>query len=131
MTVPAQFDARLDVRTVDHQDQYFNRKLVFLNLEGVLSNRGYRIERVETRQDGRESPPALRIKTNYSSQLVVGVAVGLRVVQHDDTYYQQKLVFDGLEETLKAHGFLIEWCSTRESGQHSSLAIRVTLGEYS
>jgi hypothetical protein len=58
--------ATLRVCTVEHHDVYFNRKLVFLNLESILKGLGYRVKAVETRQDGKGTPPAIRIKTNYS-----------------------------------------------------------------
>jgi hypothetical protein len=118
---------KLHLRSVNHRDSYFNCKLVFLDLEPVLASKGYRIERAETRQHGRGTPPALRVKTNGSQKLDVEATVKIRLMENDDQYFKHKLVFDDLEETLKKYGFLIAWCSTREQGQHSPLALRVSL----
>jgi hypothetical protein len=126
MATPMPCRVTLHLCTIDHQDVYFDRKLVFLNLESVLETFGYRVKSVETRQGGRGTPPALRIKTTYSRRLDVETDVKLRVVTCDHGF-EHKLVFDGLEENLKAKGFVISWTSTRESGQHSPLAIRITL----
>jgi hypothetical protein len=53
--------------------------------------------------------------------------VKIRLVDYDDGSFKHKLVFDDLEESLTKHGFLIATCSTREDGQHSPLALRITL----
>ena len=119
--------ATLLVRTVNHQDQYFNCKLVFVNLESVLGSKGYEIQSAETRQDGRGTAPALRIGTSYQQRLNVQIDTRLRLVDSNDTYFKHRLVFDNLEDNLKTHGFVVGSCSTREDGQHSPLAIRVTL----
>ena len=116
----------LRVCTVEHKDVYFNRKLVFVNLESKLKDLGYRVKAVETRQDGCGTPPAIRIKTNYSPKLDTEAGVQLRVVKCEHGF-DHKLVLEGLEEHLKAHGFLVTWSATRELGQHSPLAIRITL----
>lgn len=119
--------SKLHLRTVNYRDSYFNCKLVFLDLEPILASKGYRIERTETRQHGRGTPPALRVKTNSSQNINVEATVKIRLMNNDDQYFKHRLVFDDLEETLKEYGLLIARCSTREQGQHSALALRVSL----
>ena len=53
MAAPMPCNVKLRVCTVEHSDAYFNRKLVFLNLESELKRLGYRVKAVETRQNGK------------------------------------------------------------------------------
>jgi hypothetical protein len=117
----------LKVRLATYSDTYCNRKLVFENLETILQKRGHRVISAETRECGRGTALALRIKTKSQAGRKLEISTNLSVVENDDDYFTHRIVFRNLEDRLEAEGILIELCSTRESGRGTPLALRVSL----
>jgi hypothetical protein len=117
--------ASLNLDLADYSDTYCNSKIVFADLEAVLAKHGVKIQAVETRADGRGSPPALRIRTSARPPKHYRIQTDLRLIEHRSGAYTHKVVFLGLESELKKQGLNIELCSTRSHKQGSVLALRV------
>lgn len=103
----------------------FNRKIVLENLENILSADRIYLSRVETRQSGRYSPVAIRVRSNVSLTFKAEVPVDIIIVEHSDQHFNRKIVFYGLEEELEHNGLIIESCETRLYGLGTPLAVRV------
>src|ERR1700704_5364749 len=104
-----------EIRLAEYSDTYCNRKLVFENLEDVLQKKGYRVAPAETRERGRGTVLALRIKTKSQAGKKLAISTNLSVVKNSDEYFTYRIIFRNLEENLEAEGILIKLCSTRES----------------
>ena len=117
----------LKLRLATYSDTYCNRKLVFENLENILQKNGYRVNSAETRESGRGTALALRIKTKAQAGKTLEVSTNLSVVENHDGYFTHRIIFRNLEEKLETEGVVIELCSTRESGRGTPLALRLSL----
>lgn len=117
----------LKIRLVPYRDSYCNAKLVFENLEEILGSAGLKIVRAETRESGRGSCPALRIRTSSPKKVLLELPVRLDLKTHDDGQYGHKLILHNLESGLRENGVVIGLCSTRAAGRNSELALRLTL----
>jgi hypothetical protein len=117
----------LQIRIVQHNDNHFNRKVVFVNLEEILSNKGVTVRSVETRESGRGTPIATRVLSDYSKALSFSSPVSLVVASHDDSHFNSKITLIGLEEALESQGFKVGTCETRANGPGTPMAIRAKL----
>lgn len=117
----------LELRTVLHNDKHFNCKLVSPDLEKVLQREGISLKGVETREFGRGSPVAIRVRTDHLPKLNLRVEVDICITNHEDAHFNAKIVFNGLEEVLGKNGVVLAACETRAAGEPSPIAVQVRL----
>lgn len=123
--------ATLEVGVEGHADSKFNSKLVFYDLEPLLGQKGYLIQSSESRgtpQKRRDTPMAVRALTSSGAQMSrQKINVKLRIIEHEDTHSNAKIVFEGLEEALALEGIIVRSVETREAGQGTPIAARVKI----
>jgi|SRR5271154_4121122 len=119
----------LNLKLVEYVGRkYCNSKLGFENLENVLQHYGLRILSVETRLNGRGSPPALRVRTTAKMPQHLTIPADLTVVEQTSGSYSHKILFGGIEAALEKRHVRLELVSTRQDKKGSTLALRVKLG---
>lgn len=116
----------IEVSFVPFNDGRFNCKIVFTNLEEVLKDLGYEVQRAETRQSGQGTPLATRVLSGSRSQQFA-IPVTIRIAHHQDRHFNRKVVFVDLEETLRRNRITVDVCETRENGRGTPIALRVRI----
>jgi hypothetical protein len=117
----------LRLHLVEYTDTYCNGKLVFADIEGLLEGAGLRLRSVESREHGRGSFPALRVRTSARKPQRFDAETELSIIERKSGNYTHKILFDGLELELARKGVHVDLVSTREDKQRSTLAMRVKL----
>jgi hypothetical protein len=120
--------ANLRVRLVSYDKVHCSGKLVFDNLEAILRKAGYEVRGAKSREDGRGSAPAVRVRTSGPKAISLEIATELRLVRTNDGDFNSKIVFPDLAERLESRGVHILMCETRSFRRDSALALRVNLG---
>lgn len=120
--------ANLRVRLVSYDKVHCSGKLVFDNLEAILRKAGYEVRGAKSREDGRGSAPAVRVRTSGPKAISLEIPTELRLVRTNDGDFNSKIVFPDLAEGLESRGVHILMCETRSFRRDSALALRVNLG---
>ena len=119
--------ANLRVRLVPYDKIHCSGKLVFDNLEAFLRKAGYEVRGAKSREDGRGSAPAVRVRTSGPKAISLEIPTELRLLRTDHANFNSKIVFQGLAEGLASRGVRILMCETRSFQRDSALALRVNL----
>lgn len=118
---------QIRVKIIPYKDSRFNSKVVLLNLEEILNERGITVRGVETRESGRGTPIATRATIEGLSLDSVQFQSTIEVIVYQDSHFTHKVIIGGLENTLEEKGCHIIAYETRQGGQGTPIAIRSSL----
>ena len=115
------------VRTIRYVSLPFFHKIVLDDLEDRLAGVGIIIRHAETREAGRGTPIALRVRLDSGSDISLAVTLDLDLLDYSSRQFNSKLVLNGLEAALAQHGVRIGHAETRRQGRGTPLAVRLTI----
>lgn len=122
-SIPREIRAKI----VHHKDSRFNSKIVLLNLEEVLEEIGRDVLSVETREGGRGTPIATRVRIDHPRLITLQVLAAIEIDAYEDSHFDHKVIIGGLESVPEEHGLQILACETRRGGPGTTIAIRASL----
>ena len=104
-----------------------SHKIVLEDLEEQLGRRHITVRHVETREAGRDTPIALRVRLVHGSAVSFTASLNLQLIDYPGGQFNSKLVLNGLETALVARGVKIGHAETRANGRGTALALRLTV----
>lgn len=107
----------------------YNRKIVFLDLETILRQKGLDVLASQTTENRRDTPIAVRVFDESMSNLETTIPIHIKITRYSEKKpgFNSQIIFIGLVETLRQIGHNIVRAERWDGGHGSDIAIRLRI----